>query len=44
MTLHRITRPALFALALLAGQAHAQATAPVAVDGAWARADRKSVV
>ena len=38
MTLHRITRPALFALALLAGQAHAQATAPVAVDGAWARA------
>ena len=38
MTLHRITRPALIALALLAGQAHAQATAPVAVDGAWARA------
>jgi hypothetical protein len=38
MTLHRITRPAFFALALLAGQAHAQATAPVAVEGAWARA------
>ncbi len=38
MTLHRITRSALFALALLAGQAHAQATAPVAVEGAWARA------
>jgi len=42
MTLHRIIRPALFALALLAGQAYAQAqaTAPVAVavEGAWARA------
>ena len=38
MTLHRITRSALFALALLAGQAHAQAAAPVAVEGAWARA------
>ena len=44
MTLHRITRPALFALALLAGQAHAQATAPVAVDGAWARATVQGLV
>ena len=33
MTLHRITRPALFALALLAYQAHAR-HCPVAVDGA----------
>jgi copper(I)-binding protein len=38
MTLNRITRPALFALALLAGQVHAQVAAPVAVEGAWARA------
>lgn len=38
MTLHRITRPVLFAVALFAGQAYAQGAAPVAVDGAWARA------
>lgn len=38
MTLQRITRPVLFAIALFAGQAHAQGTAPVAVEGAWARA------
>ncbi|WP_026435304.1 copper chaperone PCu(A)C [Acidovorax sp. JHL-9] len=38
MTQNPITRAAFIALALLAGQAHAQAAAPVAVDGAWARA------
>lgn len=38
MTLHPITRSAFVALALLAGQAHAQVTAPVVVEGAWARA------
>lgn len=38
MTLQHITRSAFIVLALLAGQVHAQATAPVVVDGAWARA------
>lgn len=38
MTLRTITCSAFMAVALLAAQAHAQDTAPVAVEGAWARA------
>ena len=38
MKLQRITTPLLFAAALLAGAAHAQTAAPVAAEGAWARA------
>ena len=38
MKLQRITTPLLFASALLAGAAHAQTAAPVAAEGAWARA------
>lgn len=38
MTLQRIASPLLFAAALLAGAAQAQTAAPVAAEGAWARA------
>ena len=38
MKLHRFTTPLLLAATLLAGAAQAQGTAPVAVEGAWARA------
>jgi len=38
MQLQRLTIPFLLATTLLAGAAQAQSTAPVAVDGAWARA------
>lgn len=38
MKLQRLTTPLLMAAALLAGAAQAQTAAPVAVDGAWARA------
>ena len=38
MKLQRFTTPLLLAATLLAGAAQAQSTAPVAVDGAWARA------
>lgn len=38
MKLHRITTPLLFSAALLAGAAQAQTAAPVAAEGAWARA------
>ena len=38
MKLPRFTTPLLIAATLLAGAAQAQSTAPVAVDGAWARA------
>jgi copper(I)-binding protein len=38
MKLQRITTPLLCAAALLAGAVQAQSAAPVAVDGAWARA------
>lgn len=38
MKLQRITTSLLFAAALLAGAAHAQTAAPVAAEGAWARA------
>ncbi|MCB1989416.1 MAG: copper chaperone PCu(A)C, partial [Burkholderiaceae bacterium] len=38
MSLPRIATPLFLAAALLTGVAHAQSAAPVAVDGAWARA------
>lgn len=38
MKLQRLTTPLLLAVTLLAGTAQAQHAAPVAVDGAWARA------
>ena len=38
MSLSRITTPLFLAAALLSGASHAQTAAPVAVDGAWARA------
>ena len=38
MKLQRLTTPFLLAATLLAGAAQAQTAAPVAVDGAWARA------
>lgn len=38
MTFQRIASPLLFAAALLAGAAQAQTAAPVAAEGAWARA------
>lgn len=38
MKLQRLTTPLLMAVALLAGAVQAQSTAPVAVEGAWARA------
>jgi len=38
MSLPRIATPLFLAAALLSGAAHAQTAAPVAVDGAWARA------
>ena len=38
MKLQRLTTPLLFAAALWAGALQAQTVAPVAVDGAWARA------
>jgi len=38
MKLQRIASPLLFVAALLAGSAHAQTAAPVAAEGAWARA------
>ena len=38
MKLQRLTTPLLLAATLLAGAAQAQTAAPVAVDGAWARA------
>lgn len=41
MKLQRIASPLLFAAALLAGVAQAQTAAPVAAEGAWARATVK---
>ena len=38
MTLNRIASSLFFTAALMAGSAHAQTAAPVAVEGAWARA------
>ena len=38
MKLQRLTTPLMLAAALWTGAAHAQSAAPVAVDGAWARA------